>query len=297
MPETRRLTRGLALVVGLALIAVSCAGSAVVEVAPGTYVALVPSAEQFSADGTGAIPGGFRALAAGGISQVSLTVGPDTVIPTIDGSPGVPLPIEARTKVGDREGSGPLRGARRILVLGDRIFRLGSLVVDSPVIWPGSFTASPVVTLKPGDPTERGPVVSCRSDEPCLLLSLPPDPVGTYVDANDPDRYPNPLASIRITADRIEFIPDDGGTITAPADPRDWSTACGIAESPLWDVPAELLPRLDDPVLVWAPCPTDPGAAIRLVIMERGAIPILALTEDGSSWCEQGPRCLWFAPV
>ncbi len=291
------ITAGLLLGVGLSLLTVACGGTSVVEVQPGTYEALVPTAEQFAADGTGAIPGGFGDLADTGIVRFRARVTSGEVAFDVDGVEDTSAPVTARINVGDREGSGPLRGTRQVLELDGSALRLGDLTIDSPVVWPGSYTGSPVITLKPHDPSERGPTVSCRSDESCLLLTLPPDPVGTYADANDPATKQNPLASVRITEDRVDFILDSGESFTVPGSPTVWSTACGIAETPMWEVPGELRLGFDDPVLVWTVCPTNPGAAIRLIMMERRSVPLLALTVDGSEWCEAGPRCLWFAPV
>ena len=295
--RARRIGPTAVVAVSLTLLAASCGGTTVVEVAPGTYEALVPSTEQFTADGSGAIPGGFRDLAESGVRRLTASVGPEKVVFELDGAGYEPTSITNRTEVGDAEGSGPIRAARQILELEGPVLHLDGLSVDSPVIWPGSFVGSPVIALKPHDPAERGPEVSCRSDEACLLLSLPVDPVGTYADANDPSEGANPLASVRITTDRVEFVLDDGAVVTEPATPAGASTACAVSSTPVWGVPDSVGLGLDDPVLLWAVCPTDPGAAIRLIIMERGAVPVLALTPEGASWCEPGPRCLWFAPV
>ena len=46
-------------------------------------------------------------------------------------------------------------------------------------------------------------------------------------------------------------------------------------------------------------CPTNRGASIQMVIMERSAIPVLAplgITTDGE-WCPASVDCLWFAPT
>ena len=42
-----------------------------------------------------------------------------------------------------------VKGRKQVLVLGGGPLTLGPLTIDDPVVWPGSFEDSPVVTVKP----------------------------------------------------------------------------------------------------------------------------------------------------
>lgn len=155
-------------------------------VAVGTYRSVVPSMEQLDLDAEGALPGGVAELRKDGVDQIEVAINADEVNVRMDGTETATLGIIDRVDITDSEGSGPFKGKKQILVLGDAPLVLGDLVIDDPVIWPGSFEESPVITIKPRNPEERGPVVSCRADEPCLLLSSGVDPAGSYGDANNP---------------------------------------------------------------------------------------------------------------
>jgi len=184
-------------------------------------------------------------------------------------------------------------------VLGAAPLVLGELAIDEPVIWPGSFEGGPVVMVKPVDPDDRGPVVSCRADENCLLLSSGVDPAGTYEDADDPALGRNPVASIRITDDAVELSMDTGEQVLVDRAGRSSTSACGLADTSVWSVPDEFFAPIDDPVLVHTLCPTAPGGAIQLVIMNCADIPVLAPLDEASEddWCATVPRCLRFAPT
>lgn len=149
----------------------SCGGSAGIGVADGTYRTLVPTAEQYAADVDDDIPGGFTPLRADGVDEVELLVNGDQVTFRLDGGAPVTRDVEEHRGIRNSEGSGPFKGAKEVLVLGDAPLVLGQLTIEEPVIWPGSFEGSPVVTVEPADPDDRGPGVSCRADENCLLLS------------------------------------------------------------------------------------------------------------------------------
>jgi hypothetical protein len=269
-------------------------------VEPGVYRAIVPSVEQLDIDDGRGLPGGFGALREGGTDRLELRVGGDEVSFLLDGEDTAELPISDRLIVRDAEGSGPFKGEKEVLVLGGGPLVLDGLTIPDPVIWPGSFESSPVVTVKQMDPDERGPGVSCLPVEDCLLLTSGVEPNGGYEDANDPALDQNPIATIEVSDSFVEFVLDTGDRIRiGSADGRSTTGACGLSETAMWDVPAGVVSGLDDPVLVHTVCPSTPGAAIQLAIIERADIPILAPTGpayDGE-WCLASPSCLLFAPT
>ena len=293
----RPTLKGAVLVLGLAF--ASCgSGATTYRVSPGTYSALVPSAEQFDLDTAMAIPGGFAPLRLRNVTSVGMRVEGDSVSVSLDGLRLDTLDIAERKVVTDSEGSGPFKANKEVLLLSDDL-AIGGLFVPTPAVWPGSFEGSPVVIVKTYDPDERGPAISCGPTEPCLLLSFGADPSGSYERIMPPGATQDSVASIRITADLVEFMLHDGRTVSRSAITGSSTLACGLAESLVWDIPAELGLSMVDPVLVHTVCPTNPGASIQLVIMERAAIPVLApLAQDSDGeWCENGPTCLWFAPA
>ncbi len=281
------------------VVAGGCGSAAGSEVAVGTYRSLVPSTEQLEIDVDGALPGGVARLRADDIDLVEVVVDAGQVMVRLDGDLVATRPITDRISVTDREGSGPFKGKKQVLVLGAEPLVLGGLIIDAPVIWPGSFEGSPVIVLKPADPDERGPGISCNAAEACLLLTSGVDPVGRYEDANDPALGQNPIESIEIGGESIDFTLDDGEVIGIAADSGQVTEACGLAETRVWDLPAELGLPIDDPVLVHTLCPSVPGAAIQLVIIDRSALPVLApLTEASEGeWCRPGTDCLLFTPI
>ncbi len=281
------------------VVAIGCGSAAGSEVAVGTYRSLVPTTEQLEIDVHGALPGGVARLRADDVDVVEVVIDTGQVVVRLDGVVAATRPITDRVSVTDREGSGPFKGRKQILVLGDEPLVLGGLIIDVPVIWPGSFEGSPVITVKPADPDERGPAISCDAAEPCLLLSSGVDPVGRYEDANDPALGQNPLDTIEIGEGSIDLVPDGGEVVTITAETGQVTDACGLGETRVWDLPAELGLPIDDPVLVHTLCPSTPGAAIQLVVMDRSALPVLApLTEASEGeWCRPGFDCLLFAPI
>ncbi len=292
-------------VMGILLMAVfvvvGCGSSIGYEVAEGSYLSVVPSAEQFELDAEGALPGGVATLRNDGadLIEVDIDTEADQVHVRLDGNDAATLDIVDRVDITDSEGSGPFKAKKRILVLGDGPLVLGDLVIDEPVIWPGSFEESPVITLKARNPDERGPTISCGADEACLLLSFGVDPAGRYSDANNPELDENPIDSILIDAEFFTITLDDGDPVTIPVVGGSTTSACGLSQNPMWDLPAELGLAIDDPVLVHTLCPSTPGGGIQLVIMDRSAVPILApLTEaTEGNWCLPGPECLLFVPT
>lgn len=282
----------------VALLVGSC-GATTVGVADGSYAALVPTMEQLEHANASDIPGGFAVLASGTTGRIELLLEGDAATFRLDGAIAAARTVADRITVVDSEGSGPFKAHKEVLDLGTDALTLGALTIDHPVIWPGSFEDSPVVTLKPWNPDERGPAVSCRADETCLLLTAPLDPAGSYADANDPALNQNPIAAIDITADSIEYTLDTGKQVRSSRDGASTVRACGLAESLIWAVPATVGLALDEPVLVHTPCPSTPGSAIQLVIMERSEVPALAPlgeSTDGGDWCSPGTGCLWFVP-
>jgi hypothetical protein len=291
---------GLSVVLAaMAVLSGACGGAAVIAVEDGSYLVLVPSMEQFEADLAGDLPGGLRALGDAGVSEVRVDIVGDRVTLALDGREAVTRTIVERVQVTDAEGSVPFRAKKELLVLGDVGLRLGSSVIDEPVIWPGSFAESPIITVKPRNVDERGPAVSCTAAESCLILTSGVDPTGSYADANNPELDENPLASIAIDETSVEFTLDDGDRLTVTDAEGPPCRACGLAETWTWNVPPELVPAVDDPVLVRTLCPSTTGGAIQLIVMERTDIPQLApLTEAREGdWCTPGPRCLLFVPT
>lgn len=277
----------------------ACGGATAPGVTDGTYRALVPTAEQFTVGSSDDIPGGFAPLRDDGIDEVEVLVMDDQATFRLDGDAPITREVSERRTVRDSEGSGPFKGTKEVLVLGAEPLVLGGLTIEEPVIWPGSFENSPVITLKPADPDERGPVVSCRANESCLLLSADVDPTGTYEDADDPALGQNPVSSIKITDDIVELRLDTGGYLRVDRAARSSTRACGLAETSVWSMPAEISRAMDDPVLVHTLCPSAPGGAIQLVIMNRTDIPLLAPLDPTSEddWCATRAPCLRFAPT
>lgn len=74
---------GLTLVL-LSLVASACGGPVAYDVDDGVYGALVPSYEQFAADGARGIPGGFALLREAGINLVELAPGVADFLTTLD---------------------------------------------------------------------------------------------------------------------------------------------------------------------------------------------------------------------
>lgn len=97
----------------------------------------------------------------------------------------------------------------------------------------------------------------------------------------------------------VNITMDSGEQIVIPALAETATLACGLSERPVWNLPAELGLAIDDPVLIHTVCPSTPGAAIQLIIMDRSVIPVLApLTEErDGGWCVPSPSCLIFAPT
>lgn len=295
--RTGRVTTAVVLA---ALTALTAGCSASVSTVDRTaYAALVPTAGQLRSDAGGDVPGGFAALRDGDADRVDLRLDGDTVTFALDGVEAASRQVKERREVSDLEGSGPFRAKQEVLVLGEEPLVLGGLTIDAPVIWPGGFAGSPV-TLKPDDPDERGPVAQCRSDEVCLVLpvaaALDPDPSGSYVDSNPPDLTTNPISSIRVDDEVVDYVLSSGETVTADRTGETRIRACGVSESFLWTVPDELGLDLDDPVLAQTGCPLPAGEPPSVTVLERADLPVLArLAQDrGGWWCEPGPGCLWF---
>ena len=133
----------------------ACGGATAPGVTDGTYRALVPTAEQFTVGSSDDIPGGFAPLRDDGIDEVEVLVMDDQATFRLDGDAPITREVSERRTVRDSEGSGPFKGTKEVLVLGAEPLVLGGLTIEEPVIWPGSFENSPVITLKPADPDER----------------------------------------------------------------------------------------------------------------------------------------------
>jgi hypothetical protein len=296
MGDRRRVRGAGALLVAVAVVG-GCGGAA--PVTEGSYESLVPSAEQIAVDVEGALPGGVVRLRDDGFERIGVEIGADQVTFVLDGAEVATHHIDERIAVTDDEGSGPFKAKRQVLVLSDGPLVLGSVRIDDPVIWPGSFEGSPVITITSRDPAERGPAISCRSDAACLVLSSGVDPTGSYADANDPELGENPIDTIEIDDSSVVLTLDGGDRIGLDIGAGTTTNACGLSETSLWDVPSEVGLGLDDPVLVHTLCSSTPGAAVQLVIMDRSAIPILApLTEaTEGEWCRAGVDCLLFVPT
>jgi hypothetical protein len=290
---------GAALLLAAGFVAAGCGAAAVNQVADGAYLSLVPSEDQFALDVDAALPGGVAHLREDAVDRVEVEISDDQVFFRIDGIDMATRNIVDRVDITDREGSGPFKAKKQILVLGDAPLVLGALIIDEPVIWPGSFEESPVITIKPRDPDERGPNVSCNTDEPCLLLSSGVDPAGSYADANNPELDENPIDSIVINDVSINITLDNGDQVTISASNGPVTRACGLSENHMWDLPPEIGLAINDPVLVHTLCPSTPGAAVQLVMMDRSAIPILAPLTDAreGDWCTPNAECLLFVPT
>ncbi len=285
----------------------SCGASAGLGVEDGTYTAIVPSEAQFAEDSGQGIPGGFAVLADSGVTRVEVVVDGDTVQFVIDdaatGRSIVEREVVERFSVRDREGSGPFKGTKDVIALGDESLELGGLVIDQPVLWPGSFESSPVVTLKERLDSDSGPAVSCGPAEACLLLTRAADPTGFFEATVEPGRL-GPVESIEVGVEQIEVNLVSGEQVVVDRADEQLIDACGIAETILWEVPGSAGLEFDQPVLVYTVCPFDPGTAVQLVILERAAIPVLAaIPADGgegtaaAEWCNQSDSCLWFVPT
>ena len=277
----------------------ACGGAVVAQVDTGTYQALVPSIDQFAVANARDIPGGFAILRNTGIDRIEMRIDGGEVTFRVDGTDASTRQVVDRLELTDSDGSGPFKGKREVLVLGKETLVLGELSIAEPVIWPGTFDESPVITLKPRNPEERGRVVSCRADENCLLLSSGVDPIGRYENSYDPQLGMSPIASIEVTGEFIEFQLRTGQPIRTSRREESFTRACGLSETLLWDVPAEIDLAMDDPVLIHTVCPSQPGTATQLTIMERADIPVLApfgIATDGE-WCIVDLDCLWFLPI
>ena len=298
MLNHRFLPQLLVVTLTVALLAAAC-GAVVVDVQTGSYTALVPSAEQLESSAGQELPGGFAALRTAGVDTVELQIDNEEVTFLLDGSVAATRQITDRVQITDSEGSGPFKAEKEILVLGAAPLLLAGLTIAEPVVWPGSFDESPVVTLKGKDASERGPTVSCGPDESCLLLSSGVSPIGSYEDSNNPELGQNPIATIEVAEEAIEFLLDDGQVVSVDtATGRTSTRGCGLAETSVWDVPEAVQLSMQDPVLIHTVCPSTPGEPIQLVIMERREVPLLVPFEtagDGS-WCAASSTCLWFAP-
>ncbi len=294
-----RLSRWLPVLIGLLLAAAAC-GPVVVDVELGLYQALVPSAEQIEIDVGQNLPGGFSALRDAGVDLVELRVDGDQASFLLDGVDTATRQVIERLQIQDSEGSGPFKAEKEVLILGGGPLTLAGLTITDPVIWPGSFDGSPVVTVKQRNADERGPGVSCGPDESCLLLTAGVDALGGYEDVNNPALDQNPIATIEVTDAGVEFILDSGETVRSGTASQSVTRGCGLSETATWEVPAAAGLALEDPVAIHTLCPTNPGASIQMVIMERSAIPVLAplgpTTTDGE-WCSASSDCLWFAPT
>lgn len=284
--------------VTMALLSPSCIEPVVARVEDGKYQALVPTSGQFDSPGADHIPGGFVALSDSDVAMIQMEVSADEVKVTLDGGEAMSRAIEERVIVRDSEGSGPFKAEKEILVLGDDPLVLADLTIDRPVIWPGGFEGSPVITLKPRDPDERGPVVPCGADQNCLLLSSGVEPDGRYEDANNPELDENPVASIEVTETAIVYTMDSDELVEVTRDGEFLTRSCGLSETYVWVVPGQVGLDMDDPVLVQAACPSTPGDTL-LTIFESSAMPELARLgpEFGGEWCLPDPNCLLFVPA
>lgn len=268
----------------------------------GAYGALVPTAAQWADVSSDAIPGGFAALSADGRHSVVVRIAGDTVSFELDGKNAATLTVVERRVIQDSEGSGPFKADTQALALGERPLVLGSLKIDHPVIWyAGGYEGTRMVAVKPWDPNERGPIAQCAAvDKQCLELpvgeTLVGDPIGNYMDMNQPHTDQNPVAGIRITATDIVYTLDTGEVVRRGREGESLTRACAISRSAVWPVPGEVGVALSDPVLVETSCALPYGSAATLTVMERTALPVLAplAPQWGGQWCQPGPDCLWF---
>ncbi len=286
----------------------SCGSSTGLGVEDGTYSAIVPSDSQFAEDSGRGIPGGFAVLRDSGVTRVEVAIEGDSVRFLIDDAATtdrsvVERHVVERFSVRDREGSGPFKGTKDVIALGDEPLELGGLVVERPVLWPGSYESSPVITLKERLDSDSGPAVACGADEACLLLTRAADPTGFYEATVEPGRQ-GPVESIEVDARQIEVNLGIGEQVVIDRAGEELIDACGIAETILWEVPSTAGFGFDRPVLVYTVCPFDPGTAVQMVILERAAVPVLAaIPANGgegtaaAEWCTQSDVCLWFVPT
>ena len=292
-----RLRTALSVTV-LGLWLAGCATTTGWPVDDATYVAIVPTSGQLATEASKDLPGGFAVLRASGVDTIEVSVEGDQITFRIDDGDPLIRPVTDRFVVQDREGSGPFRGSREVLALGDDPLTIGELALADPVIWPGSFEDSPVITLKSRDEEDRGPAVSCGPTERCLLLTSGTDPVGGYEDANNPQLEENPISTINVSVNSIEFVLDSGEVVKMDRNEELSTNACGLSVTTVWNLADTVELDIEDPVLVHAACPSTPGD-IYLAIMERTAIPVLApLGPDlAGEWCQPGPACLLFVPT
>ncbi len=287
-----------AVLLALTVVSTSCGGAVANMVADGSYRALVPSSVQFEQSGAEGIPGGFAVLRSDGVDSIGVIVDGDDVTFVVDGQEVTSLRVRERRIVVDSEGSGPFKGQKEVLILGGETLTLAGLTIDRPVIWPGSFEGSPVITVKSEDPDERGPVVSCGADEACLILSSNVDPAGRYEDANNPELNENPVAVIVVAGSEIVFTLDSGEEVRTSRQGESLIRSCGLAETFVWDVPRDVGLTMNDPVLVQAACPTTPGDTV-LHIFERSDMPVLVPFDASwaGEWCRPSADCLMFVPA
>jgi hypothetical protein len=268
----------------------------------GAYGALVPTAEQWAGPGFEAIPGGFATLGADGTERIVVRIEGDAVAFELDGETVATRTVTERRDIQDSEGSGPFKAKTQALALGEEPLVLGSLTIPDPVIWySGGYDSTGLIAIKPWDRAESGPIVQCTAaDEQCLELpvgeALVGDPIGAYADMNDPDASENPVIGIVVTASDVVLSLDTGQEVRISRAGESLIRACGLRESAVWPVPADVGVVFDDPVLVETSCPLPFGEALSLTIMERAALPVLAPLSPqwGGQWCQPGPDCLWF---
>jgi hypothetical protein len=268
------------------------------QVGDSTYHALVPSDAQFATESAKDIPGGFAMLRNSGISEIEVVVDGDEITIRTDRGDTTTRSVTERVVVQDSEGSGPFKAEKEVLVLGSDPLIVGDLIITAPVIWPGTFEGSPVITVKSQTDDDRGPGVSCGAEEACLLLSSGIDPIGRYEDANNPSLNENPIATIEVSDDSVEFTLHSGEVFKMGRTDETTTNACGLSETAAWDVPAAVGLAMEDPVLLQASCPSTAGDNY-LIIFERRAIPVLAPLgpEFGGEWCLPGSKCLLFVPT
>lgn len=292
-----RLRTTLSVIV-LGLLLPACVTTTGWPVEDATYHAFVPTSEQFASEASKDLPGGFAVLRSSGVDEIEVSlVGDQVTLRVDDGEPTI-RQVTERFVVQDSEGSGPFKGSKQVLALGEDPLVIGDLTIISPVIWPGSFEESPVITIKPRNEADRGPGVSCGPTEMCLLLSSGNDPVGGYEDANNPALNENPISTIEVLTNSIEFTLDSGEVVKMDRTDEITTNACGLSVTTVWDVPGAIGLEIEDPVLVDAACPSTPGDTY-LVIMDRTDIPVLAPLgpELAGEWCRPGPTCLLFVPT
>lgn len=291
-----RLRQTMSVIV-LGLVLAACVTTTGWPVGDATYHAIVPTSEQFASESAKDLPGGFAFLRSFGIDEIEVSVAGDRITLRVNSGEPIVKPVTERFVVGDSEGSGPFRGSKEVLALGS-LLTIGDLTITNPVIWPGSFEESPVVTIKPRNDEDRGPGVSCTPAEMCLILTSGSDPAGGYEDANNPELGENPFSTIEVSVDSIEFTFDSGKVVKMDRIDEVTTNACGLSVTTVWDVPDTIGLEMEDPVLVESACPSTPGDTY-LTIMKWTDIPILAPLgpEFAGEWCRPGPTCLLFVPT